>query len=61
MSKLVFDRSFTVVIPQRDEWMDGRVARELNTIELYTDGSLMNEKASSAFYCSEPSMEASLR
>ena len=46
--KLEFERMFTVVLPQRNDWMEGRVLLELNTIEIYTDGSLMNETASSA-------------
>ena len=38
--KIMFEREFTVVIPQRDEWIKGQVLLEQQTVAIYTYGSL---------------------
>ena len=58
--KIMFEHEFTVVIPQRDEWIEGQVLLDQWTVAIYTDGSLMNGKASAAFYCDDPSLQVSI-
>jgi hypothetical protein len=51
IAKYVYDKPFTIILPDRSEWKEGCQPDRNGGIILYTDGSKANKGTGALVYC----------